>query len=491
MTIFSVKAHLKLEIIIVGGGVSGLAAAFRLSQAGHKVHVIEKSRPEQRAGVRVPPNLAKILVEWGPGGAGRSDAESQLGEASATRVSTLSDIYEWAIIPTWSIVETGELVGYLEWQAAVIEEIGAEYLLMHYQDLHAILLSAAQSAGVRISYNTTVTKVSANPPRVRLASGKTLYADLIIGADGSHSIAREVVEGGVNVGQSDDESFSVYVATIPREQLQKDPELDAFTTVELGGPQYPLWMGTSSHAVAFPVRDDSEYTIHVFWPDRLIDADPNLYEGRDVMIPREKLPVHLCGDSERLLDLCSNLQRRRYARKDPPSEWADASGRIVLIGEAAHPSLPCITHSASLQVEDAEVLGWLLSRLHSWEQLPHLLEAFQDIRQTRCRVVHEKESKGFQLVWLPPGPHRDARDETLRAMMESGLQGWDEEKMRWEWEEIGGVLGYSAREAAEDWWVSWGMLWERSQAYTTPPSSFLSIDFGLDNLQAKETMVGS
>lgn len=142
-------------------------------------------------------------------------------------------------------------------------------------------------------------------------------------------------------------------------------------------------------------------------------------------------------------------------------------------------------------MEDAEVLGWLLSRLHSWEQLPHLLEAFQDLRQERCRIVHQKEYMGFQLVWLPPGPKRDSRDESLRAMMVSGLQGWDEDKMRWQWEEIREVLGYSAREAAEDWWVSWGMLRERSQAYGSPRSSFTPIEVSVPDFQGRETMVGS
>ncbi|KIJ20852.1 hypothetical protein PAXINDRAFT_106622 [Paxillus involutus ATCC 200175] len=469
MSFLSVKAPLKLNIIIVGGGISGLSAAFRLTQAGHKVHVIDKSTSEQKlCGVRVPPNLTNILVEWGLG--------EQLSRCGKPVVKT--QCYS---------METGELVGYIVWQPAVIEEIGAEFLLMHYQDLHAILYSAAKSAGVQISCNT-VTTVSANPPRVELASGDTLYADLIIGADGSHSIVHEAVEWEENVGQSDKDSFSAYVATIPREQLQKDPELNAFTTVELGGPQNPIWMGTSCHAVGFPVHDGSEYTIHIFWPDHLVDSDEDPSAGWDVMIPREKLRISGDPKLERLLDLCSELQRMPYVRRDSPSEWTDKSGRIVLIGEAAHPSLPCITHSASLQVEDAEVLGWLLSRLHSWDQLPHLLEAFQDIRQKRCRSVHEQESMGIQLVWLPAGQRRDARDESLRAMMVPGLQGWDEDKLRLQWEEVNDFLGYSAREAAEHWWVNWGMLRERSRPYSTTllSSSPIQGDF-----HGQETTVGS
>lgn len=110
-----------------------------------------------------------------------------------------------------------------------------------------------------------------------------------------------------------------------------------------------------------------------------------------------------------------------------------------------------------------------MSRLNCWDQLPQLVEAFQDLREERCQIVHEKELMGFRLVWLPPGSYRDARDQSLRAMVKLGLQGWNEDKMRWQWEEISEVLGYSAREAAEDWWVSWGVLRERSLSISTTP----------------------
>ncbi|KAH0836642.1 hypothetical protein J3R83DRAFT_8360 [Lanmaoa asiatica] len=464
---FFVKAPLKLNIIVVGGGISGLAVAFRLTQAGHIVHVIDKSRPEQKAcGVRVPPNLTKILEEWGLG----------------------KEVARWGQPTRRShcyTMETGQFVGHLLWpQTEVLEEIGAEYLLMHYQDLHAMLYSAAKSAGVRISYDTPVTSVSANPPRVELASGTTLYADMIIGADGSCGIVREAVEGTSKGGRLSTDSFSVYVATISREQLRKDPELDVFTNPEFGGVQvrlyirfvfgskltwhkYPIWMGTSCHAVGFPVVYNTAYTIHVFWPDSLKDPDDYSSEEWNFTIPRKKLCFS--GDSKlkRLLDLCPTLQRRRYIKRDPLVEWTDDSGRIILMGEAAHPSLPCITHSASLQLEDAEVLGGLLSRLKNWGQLPQLVEAFRDLREGRCRIVHKRELMGFRLVWLPPGSRRDERDESLQAMVTLGLQGWSEDKMRWQWEEISEVLAYSAREAAEDWWVSWGMLRERSLLATS------------------------
>jgi len=116
-----------------------------------------------------------------------------------------------------------------------------------------------------------------------------------------------------------------------------------------------------------------------------------------------------------------------------------------------------------------------LSRLSSWEQLPQLVEAFQELREERCRIVHEQMLTSCQLAWLPPGPSRDQRDESLRAMA-TGLQGWDEDEMRMQCEQILEILGYSAREAAEDWWVSWGILRERSLSTSRPPSTFEEVN---------------
>lgn len=61
---------------------------------------------------------------------------------------------------------------------------------------------------------------------------------------------------------------------------------------------------------------------------------------------------------------------------------------------------------------------------------------------------------GMQMVWLPPGPQRDARDHRFQAMMLR--EGWDDEGSRMQWEEVGRTFGYNAREAVEDWWVSLG-----------------------------------
>jgi len=68
------------------------------------------------------------------------------------------------------------------------------------------------------------------------------------------------------------------------------------------------------------------------------------------------------------------------------------------------------------------------------------------------------------LVWMPPGEARDMRDAHMKQSMAAGSEHWDEGQLLEQWEQIAGVFNYCARDAAEDWWVNWGSLRERSQA---------------------------
>jgi len=165
-----------------------------------------------------------------------------------------------------------------------------------------------------------------------------------------------------------------------------------------------------------------------------------------------------------MLALMPDALRTKYVIRDHMEEWVDETGRLVLIGEAAHPLLPCGMHGPSLAVEDAVVLGVLFSRLRNHDQIPILTEAYQELRFARCKSVHESELSNSQLVTLPPGEARNQRNAHMKMAMAVGSERWDEGQLRQQWEEIASVFGYNARDAAEGWWVSWGALRERSQA---------------------------
>lgn len=124
---------------------------------------------------------------------------------------------------------------------------------------------------------------------------------------------------------------------------------------------------------------------------------------------------------------------------------------------------PCSMHGSSLALEDAAVFGTLFSRLKSWDQVGQLLEAFQELRQTRCTEVNNREVANMKLVQIPPGPMRQARDEAMRQAMSAGSERWDETKLRRQWDEIAAVFAYNAFDAGDDWYVSWGALREVSK----------------------------
>lgn len=123
-----------------------------------------------------------------------------------------------------------------------------------------------------------------------------------------------------------------------------------------------------------------------------------------------------------------------------------------------------------MAIEDAAALGSLMSRLRTWDQLPMLLNAFQDLRRDRCMDVGLTELNNATLVTLPPGPTRDGRDAGFRQALallqqaEENGERWSDAQLRDQWDEIGYVFAYNARDAAEDWWVEWGALGEGSKA---------------------------
>jgi len=204
-----------LEAVNIGG----LSCAYALASAGHNVRLLErlqKDDPTSWSGIRVPPNLSKILTEWGLG--------EELKEKTLPCYRAMFDD-----------LETGDGIGCIEWKEEVIQESGGDFLLMHHRDLYNMLYRLAVDAGVEIMHGVDVVNiipgqdqaeksfasepalahsiampvstvdsmdspefsptsfVSYGPPCVVLANRDVLYADIIVGTDGANSLVRNVV----------------------------------------------------------------------------------------------------------------------------------------------------------------------------------------------------------------------------------------------------------------------------------------------------------
>lgn len=107
------KASVCLQFVIVGGSIAGLACAYTLLSAGHRVVVIERSATKYQltGSIRVPPNLTRILNRWGVGEA--------LSSHSAKNV-----------LHQHRIGKTGEQVGEVILPHRIIRDLGAESLFV-------------------------------------------------------------------------------------------------------------------------------------------------------------------------------------------------------------------------------------------------------------------------------------------------------------------------------------------------------------------------
>lgn len=144
--------------------------------------------------------------------------------------------------------------------------------------------------------------------------------------------------------------------------------------------------------------------------------------------------------------------------------------------------------AATMVLEDASLLGALFSHIRHHSQITTFLYAYEDTRRPRASTLHALELANLSILHLPPGPDRKARDEIWREQKKAYMQrldgtdgggsgdgdggsgGEDEaetsseaenQEMRRQWQELFEVWGYDAREAAESWWIEWGVLSER------------------------------
>lgn len=438
--LYSGTAALKLDVVIIGAGLSGLPAAYVFSKAGHRVRVLERRKDLNypASGLRLLPNLTKILIQW-------------LGEKE------LHKLARRCTGTPWYEMESGQRVGYTAWKPLVMQEAGGEFVVMHYSDAIHTLYDLARSAGAKVDFGVEVTSISTEPsPSVTLSTGEVISADIIVGADGPTSIARDFVLGAKENPQP--QGVSVFTGNVPLAELEKVPELAEWVDRE---EQWHIVVGTnrSMGCHILKGKDREEYTAHIYWPDHELDTHEDgtfaNYEvvSNDCILRYPDIAPRL----RQLLELMPTMTRTQWVKGPELDSWSDDSQRVILVGEAAHPWLPSGTNGTSMMVEDSVVLGTIFSHLRSLQQIPVFVNAYEEIRQPRVHLSLEKEIAAYRAVWLPPGPTREARNAILaQGLARENEDDESEAVLAKDLEDYGEIIAYDAREAAEEWWVRWG-----------------------------------
>ena len=119
-------------------------------------------------------------------------------------------------------------------------------------------------------------------------------------------------------------------------------------------------------------------------------------------------------------------------------------------------------------MEGAAVLSTLLSYVRGFDHIPLLVRAYETIRRERTEFLHEVELTSVAQTMFPPGPARKARDSEMQKLLHMGQITWDDDAYLGIWGQLCEIWAYNAFDAADDWWVQWGMLRERALSIQNP-----------------------
>ncbi|POY74198.1 hypothetical protein BMF94_2772 [Rhodotorula taiwanensis] len=356
----------QLDVLIIGAGIAGLAAATALRH--HNVTILEQSRLKEEVGaaIHLGPNAAKIAMEWGLDLNNLNSPETQwyheLGHDGRTHFK----------IPIFAR-----------------KEFGAPWLLNHRVDLHNELrrLATTEDGPGKPAVIRTASRVAevqdAETGKVTLADGEVLSADVIVAADGIHSIGRTAVLGQKLVANRS--GHSAYRALIPRERLLENPRALAILDGDEKGMGLTTFMGSDRRLVAYPCRKGTLLNIVAIVPDS--EAESSTEEWQVLGDPEKLLDSFkdFCEDAKFILRAAPGCNLWQLREQDPLPTWT--KGRVILIGDAAHAMLPHQGQGGGQAIEDAEALGVVFPPSTPSSAVPERLELAQKLRYERATRI--------------------------------------------------------------------------------------------------------
>lgn len=225
------SAPAAIDVLIVGGGLCGLAVAISVALSGHRATVYEAFETTHPfgSGLYIPPNGTRLLSRWG-----LNDILKPFLTATQS-----SQIYNF---------DGGLLAG---WGDNYDEEILRRYQFplwtLHRVDLQRGLTRRALDLGVKIHYSSRITDIDGFKPTITFENGEKRRGDLVVVADGTWSTLRgKVLEQDITPQRA---GYTAYRITVGRGQVQDKDLLDLMSST-----QSRRWVGQGSYALCFPVR---------------------------------------------------------------------------------------------------------------------------------------------------------------------------------------------------------------------------------------------
>jgi len=385
------------DIAIIGGGIGGLAAAAFLHRAGLPATVYEQASQlrEVGAGVVVAPNAARLLRALG------------VLDAFAERAVPLETGWEFRRWQDGSVLSAEDL-------ATKCERLyGERTYTAHRADLLEAVRRAVPATAVRLGRRCVA--LDTDGPRhtsrhttrhtLRFADGETAGADVVIGADGIHSMVRAALTEPVAPAYS---GLCAFRALVP---VADAPEFAR-------RPAQVLWVGPDHHLVHYPVSAGKFVNLVAFAP-----AGDYTTESWTATATIDELLAEFAGWDERLVALISAAGTPgRWALLDraPLTGWS--TGTVTLLGDAAHPMFPFFAQGAAQALEDAAVLARCLAAAP--DDPAAALRRYESLRIPRTTRLQEVSHARAHVNHLPDGPEQLARDASFNDVDPLAASGW-------------------------------------------------------------------
>jgi salicylate hydroxylase len=378
-----------LRIAVVGGGIAGLAAAGFLHRAGLRATVYEQAGriSEVGAGLVVAPNAVRLLRRLGV---------LERLEKTAVPLETGWEFRRW---------RDGEVLFSQRMGADCRRLYGEHCYTAHRADLLDVLLAAVPDPGPRLGARCVTVRRRPDEVELSFADGSTATADVVIGADGTHSAVRDAVLSAAPTRFS---GVCAYRCLIPADRA---PEFAL-------RPTQGLWLGPGHHLVHYPISAGRYVNLVAFAPARDWRVESWTAEGRV-----DDLRAEFAGWDARLaslLDAADRTGRWALLDRDPLPRWAE--GPIAVTGDAAHPMFPFFGQGAAQAIEDGAVLaGCLAAGAADPAAALRRYEALRKPRTTRLQMVSHAR---LHVNHLPDGPEQEARDAALAGEDPLGHNAW-------------------------------------------------------------------
>ena len=371
-------------VLVVGGGIGGLATALALSRKGVPVQVLEQA-PEFKeigAGIQLGPNVFRMFEVLG----------------------LTKEMFHWCAFPEgleFRDFITAEPIINMRIDKRFHDKYQAPYAVIHRADmLNVILDSCKRSNLIKLATSQKITGIDddGSAVTVKTETGETYKGAALVGCDGLWSTVREKIVGD---GKPVVSGHIAYRAVLPTSEWP----------VEYRLPRMIVWCGEKTHLVHYPLRRGELFNlVVVFHSDRY-------EEGWDTYGDPAELHARFQEKHEAVRTLLQKVNAwKMWVLCDRPAIKNWTKGRITLLGDAAHPMLQYLAQGGNMAMEDAVCLANQVEANGDYETAFRKYQELRYLRTARVQLM----ARVFGEIYHASGVNRELRNKMLRQWSEEG-----------------------------------------------------------------------